>query len=194
MAALTKRLDTAMCVHVLGSAAGGGFPQWNCNCRNCAGLRQGAIRFTGVPLGSETPPYSPHHYAPHRGILSRFGSKTSIPGRTSSTRRWFSDTSSHPSRGGLPARGRYGLDRRRSWYGSGISERRAREMGHLSSSGLLSRSRVRYRSGQEPLVFRLCRGPNAILYSTGYEIGSSSRGKSSDSGLRARCVMTCHYQ
>jgi len=33
-----------MRVHVLGSAAGGGFPQWNCNCRNCAGLRQGAIR------------------------------------------------------------------------------------------------------------------------------------------------------
>ena len=32
-----------MRVHVLGSAAGGGFPQWNCNCRNCAGLRQGTI-------------------------------------------------------------------------------------------------------------------------------------------------------
>jgi pyrroloquinoline quinone biosynthesis protein B len=29
---------------VLGSAAGGGFPQWNCNCRNCAGLRNGTIR------------------------------------------------------------------------------------------------------------------------------------------------------
>ncbi|HEY0181122.1 MAG TPA: hypothetical protein VGC30_16020, partial [Dokdonella sp.] len=24
-----------MRVHVLGSAAGGGFPQWNCNCRLC---------------------------------------------------------------------------------------------------------------------------------------------------------------
>ncbi|HEV3239774.1 MAG TPA: pyrroloquinoline quinone biosynthesis protein PqqB [Casimicrobiaceae bacterium] len=32
-----------MIVHVLGSAAGGGFPQWNCNCRNCDGLRQGRI-------------------------------------------------------------------------------------------------------------------------------------------------------
>jgi len=31
-------------VHVLGSAAGGGFPQWNCNCANCAGLRSGSIR------------------------------------------------------------------------------------------------------------------------------------------------------
>jgi len=29
---------------ILGSAAGGGFPQWNCNCRNCAGLRNGSLR------------------------------------------------------------------------------------------------------------------------------------------------------
>ncbi|MBF6568788.1 MAG: pyrroloquinoline quinone biosynthesis protein PqqB [Candidatus Binataceae bacterium] len=29
---------------VLGSSAGGGFPQWNCNCRNCRGLREGSIR------------------------------------------------------------------------------------------------------------------------------------------------------
>jgi pyrroloquinoline quinone biosynthesis protein B len=29
---------------VLGSAAGGGFPQWNCNCPNCGGLRQGTLR------------------------------------------------------------------------------------------------------------------------------------------------------
>ena len=29
---------------MLGSAAGGGFPQWNCNCRNCAGLRDGTLR------------------------------------------------------------------------------------------------------------------------------------------------------
>lgn len=33
-----------MKVRVLGSAAGGGFPQWNCNCPNCDGLRKGAIR------------------------------------------------------------------------------------------------------------------------------------------------------
>jgi pyrroloquinoline quinone biosynthesis protein B len=31
-------------VHVLGSAAGGGFPQWNCNCRNCKGWREGTVR------------------------------------------------------------------------------------------------------------------------------------------------------
>lgn len=31
-------------IRVLGSAAGGGFPQWNCHCRNCAGVRAGTIR------------------------------------------------------------------------------------------------------------------------------------------------------
>jgi pyrroloquinoline quinone biosynthesis protein B len=29
---------------ILGSAAGGGFPQWNCACHNCAGLRAGTLR------------------------------------------------------------------------------------------------------------------------------------------------------
>jgi pyrroloquinoline quinone biosynthesis protein B len=33
-----------MRVTLLGTAAGGGFPQWNCNCRNCAGVRSGAVR------------------------------------------------------------------------------------------------------------------------------------------------------
>lgn len=33
-----------MHVRVLGSAAGGGFPQWNCNCRNCDGVRRGTVR------------------------------------------------------------------------------------------------------------------------------------------------------
>lgn len=33
-----------MKVIVLGSAAGGGFPQWNCNCPNCDGMRKGAIQ------------------------------------------------------------------------------------------------------------------------------------------------------
>ncbi len=35
-----------MRIHVLGSAAGGGFPQWNCNCSNCHGLRRGEIKAT----------------------------------------------------------------------------------------------------------------------------------------------------
>jgi pyrroloquinoline quinone biosynthesis protein B len=33
-----------MRVKILGSAAGGGFPQWNCACRNCQGLREGTLR------------------------------------------------------------------------------------------------------------------------------------------------------
>lgn len=33
-----------MKIRVLGSAAGGGFPQWNCNCSNCAGLRRGILK------------------------------------------------------------------------------------------------------------------------------------------------------
>ncbi|MGY8821327.1 MAG: pyrroloquinoline quinone biosynthesis protein PqqB [Pseudomonadales bacterium] len=33
-----------MFIQILGSAAGGGFPQWNCNCVNCAGLRNGSLR------------------------------------------------------------------------------------------------------------------------------------------------------
>ena len=32
-----------MKIRVLGSSAGGGFPQWNCNCRNCDGVRRGVI-------------------------------------------------------------------------------------------------------------------------------------------------------
>lgn len=36
-----------MKIHVLGSAAGGGFPQWNCNCPQCSAVRAG----------------SPHHQA-----------------------------------------------------------------------------------------------------------------------------------
>jgi len=36
-----------MRVAILGSAAGGGFPQWNCNCRNCISTRDGT--FQGKP-------------------------------------------------------------------------------------------------------------------------------------------------
>lgn len=32
-----------MKIRILGSAAGGGFPQWNCNCRNCRGVRSGLL-------------------------------------------------------------------------------------------------------------------------------------------------------
>lgn len=33
-----------MKIIVLGSSAGGGFPQWNCNCKNCSGMRNGTLR------------------------------------------------------------------------------------------------------------------------------------------------------
>ncbi|MGD8107363.1 pyrroloquinoline quinone biosynthesis protein PqqB [Pantoea sp. FN0302] len=33
-----------MQIKVLGSAAGGGFPQWNCNCKNCQGVRNGTMK------------------------------------------------------------------------------------------------------------------------------------------------------
>lgn len=33
-----------MRVRLLGTAAGGGFPQWNCNCVNCRGMRDGLIK------------------------------------------------------------------------------------------------------------------------------------------------------
>src|SRR5882724_9751210 len=41
-----------MLIRVLGSAAGGGFPQWNCGCPNCVGVRRGSIR--AVPRTQES--------------------------------------------------------------------------------------------------------------------------------------------
>lgn len=35
-----------MKIRILGSAAGGGYPQWNCNCATCAGLRDGSLKAT----------------------------------------------------------------------------------------------------------------------------------------------------
>ncbi|MBZ0329983.1 pyrroloquinoline quinone biosynthesis protein PqqB [Halomonas sp. ANAO-440] len=35
-----------MHVLILGAAAGGGFPQWNCNCRLCRGVRDGSVEAT----------------------------------------------------------------------------------------------------------------------------------------------------
>ena len=35
-----------MRIRVLGAAAGGGFPQWNCGCPNCRGVRAGHVRAT----------------------------------------------------------------------------------------------------------------------------------------------------
>ena len=35
-----------MQIRILGSAAGGGFPQWNCGCHNCSELRAGTLQAT----------------------------------------------------------------------------------------------------------------------------------------------------
>lgn len=41
-----------MIARILGSAAGGGFPQWNCACMNCRGLREGSIN--AIPRTQES--------------------------------------------------------------------------------------------------------------------------------------------
>jgi pyrroloquinoline quinone biosynthesis protein B len=46
-----------MIIKILGSAAGGGFPQWNCACHNCAGLRAGTVK--GKPRTQTQIAFSP---------------------------------------------------------------------------------------------------------------------------------------
>ena len=41
-----------MRIHVLGAAAGGGFPQWNCGCTNCCGVRDGSVPATPLTQAS----------------------------------------------------------------------------------------------------------------------------------------------
>ena len=43
-----------MHIRVLGSGAGGGFPQWNCNCQNCKGLRTHSIKSSARTQSSIT--------------------------------------------------------------------------------------------------------------------------------------------
>jgi pyrroloquinoline quinone biosynthesis protein B len=51
-APITIDRGVALKIRVLGSAAGGGFPQWNCGCGNCRGARAGTIR--AVPRTQES--------------------------------------------------------------------------------------------------------------------------------------------
>jgi pyrroloquinoline quinone biosynthesis protein B len=46
-----------MRVKILGSAAGGGFPQWNCSCNNCRRMRLG--KFRGKPRSQTQVAFSP---------------------------------------------------------------------------------------------------------------------------------------
>jgi pyrroloquinoline quinone biosynthesis protein B len=50
-----------MRIKVLGSAAGGGFPQWNCACRNCSRLRSGKLH--GTPRSQTQIAFSPDNLA-----------------------------------------------------------------------------------------------------------------------------------
>ena len=43
-----------MQIHLLGTGAGGGFPQWNCNCENCSRLRAGTIKSSARTQSSIT--------------------------------------------------------------------------------------------------------------------------------------------
>ncbi len=43
-----------MHIHLLGTGAGGGFPQWNCNCDNCKRLRLGTIKSSSRTQSSIT--------------------------------------------------------------------------------------------------------------------------------------------
>ncbi len=43
-----------MHVRLLGTGAGGGFPQWNCNCHNCSRLRKGTIKSSSRTQSSIT--------------------------------------------------------------------------------------------------------------------------------------------
>ncbi len=43
-----------MHIHLLGTGAGGGFPQWNCNCDNCKRLREGTIQSSARTQSSIT--------------------------------------------------------------------------------------------------------------------------------------------
>lgn len=51
-----------MWLRVLGSAAGGGFPQWNCGCRNCRGVRQGTIQARARTQASVALSADGHHW------------------------------------------------------------------------------------------------------------------------------------
>lgn len=43
-----------MHIRILGSGAGGGFPQWNCNCKNCRRVRSGELKGTARTQSSIT--------------------------------------------------------------------------------------------------------------------------------------------
>ena len=97
-----------MFVQILGSAAGGGFPQWNCNCPNCDGLRNGRIRATARTLLDEElgfrPDYIEHQLAHAvRDPNGRAYNRTAhLPERRKMMQEW-ADTIDRAKRGEQPA-------------------------------------------------------------------------------------------
>jgi pyrroloquinoline quinone biosynthesis protein B len=98
----------------------------------------GGLRFTAVPLRSEAPPYSPHRHAPHRGDT------IGVRVEDINTRQILFYAPDLRARRTAPQRYLEDADLllvdRTVWTDDelarhGISERRAREMGHLPLSG-----------------------------------------------------------
>src|SRR5579862_2258681 len=52
-----------MQVKILGSAAGGGFPQWNCACANCRRIRDGRLRGSSRTQTQLAWSTAPNHWA-----------------------------------------------------------------------------------------------------------------------------------
>jgi pyrroloquinoline quinone biosynthesis protein B len=50
-------VESSVKIKILGSAAGGGFPQWNCSCNNCSALRAGKLH--AQPRGQSQIAFSP---------------------------------------------------------------------------------------------------------------------------------------
>lgn len=52
-----------MLIRIIGAGAGGGFPQWNCNCRNCASVRAGVPGFVARTQSSLAVSRDGEHWA-----------------------------------------------------------------------------------------------------------------------------------
>ena len=68
-----------MILKILGSAAPGGFPQWNCACRNCEGLRSGSL-----PANPRT--QSQLAFSPLEGIWFLIGASPDLRAQILATR------------------------------------------------------------------------------------------------------------
>jgi pyrroloquinoline quinone biosynthesis protein B len=77
-----------MLIKILGSAAGGGFPQWNCACSNCSRLREGTLR--GKPRTQTQIAFSPM-----AGVWFLIGASPDLRGQITATHE-FSPAAAAP--------------------------------------------------------------------------------------------------